>query len=162
MAHGTSLIFSFSEFNAGRKTALRESVQSFTEAVEKKVPGFFDRASANTDFVMLEPEDVEYAPEGEFHKCETNAFLKCKSDPDRYLPVGGYLFERDFPIEHWWVYDSKLKRHLEVTPMKGPAEDVTGYCGIINRDLADEIREARSVWDVEFFRGGNVYSKYFK
>jgi hypothetical protein len=143
---------------------LNESIESFTNFVATRDPHFFDKAKQNPDFVMLEPEQVHHYPfrDAQPNKCETNVFLFCKDRGKHMWPVGGYLFERDFPVEHWWVYDSMLDQYLDVTPSSGPKSDITGYAGIVRKDLGEEIKNAKSVWDVDFFKGGNVYSWYFK
>ncbi len=143
---------------------LLESVESFTAKMNEKDPHFFDKAKQNSNFVMLEPNQVHFYPfsAAKPNKCETNVFLFCKERGPHMCPVGGYLFERDNPIEHWWVYDSILDQFLEVTPSNGPKSDITGYAGIIERNLGEEIKNAKNVFDVDFFRSGNVYSRYFK
>lgn len=143
---------------------LLESVESFTSKMNEKNPHFFDKAKQNPDFVMLEPNQVYQYPfhEAQANKCETNVFLFCKDRGPKMFPVGGYIFERDSPIEHWWVYDSILDQYLDVTPSAGPKSDITGYAGIVKKDLGEEIKNAKSVFDIDFFKGGNIYSWYFK
>jgi hypothetical protein len=65
-----------------------------------------------------------------------------------------------FPVEHWWVYDLKSKKHIEITPLEG--EKFRCYAGIINDEIQSEIIQAKNFYDVDFFRGGNVKHIYFK
>jgi hypothetical protein len=76
--------------------------------------------------------------------------------------VGGFLFEHGHPIEHWWVYDSDKKQHIEVSPIIGDA-NIIAYAGIIEFDLNyDDFKNTKEWWDIDFLKGGNVYHTYFK
>jgi hypothetical protein len=143
---------------------LKESVNSFISKITAKYPNFFNKVKQNPNFVLLEPNQVITYPfsEAKSNKCETNVFLFCKERGSHMLPVGGFLFERDNPIEHWWVYDSMLNQYLEVTPFSGPKSDIIGYAGIVEKNLGEKIKKANNVFDIDFFKSGNVYTWYFK
>jgi len=108
---------------------------------------------------------------GKKNKCETNVFDFIKYEnllhnKTHYFPVGGYLFEgytfeKSFPIEHWWIYDSKLNIFKEITPPINK-NNTTCYTGIINYNINNDIYNSKKVFDVDFFKGGYVYYKYFK
>ena len=105
-------------------------------------------------------------PVGQPNKCETNAYNFVKQQLSEgiktYYPVGGFLFEgKDFwPTEHWWIYDSVNDSCIEVTPLIG--EKPRCYAGIINKKIQDEILQSNEVFDLRFFKGGNVFHTYFK
>jgi hypothetical protein len=60
-----------------------------------------------------------------------------KAENGRFKIVLGHLFERGYPLEHWWVYDSKEKQFIEATPVWRHSEsDVWFYIGCIIEDTS--------------------------
>lgn len=124
------------------------------------------KASEYPNYVFILGNNIKYNPCGNPNKCETNTYTFIKERINEghtnFFPVGGYLFEGPnlYPIEHWWVYDSTTKEFIEITPIQG--EKPRCYAGIINTEINDEIANTNNVFDVDFFKGGSVYYKYFK
>lgn len=137
-------------------------VNNFNERTKK----IYDVAIAN-GFTLIPAHDIIYAPEGLPNKCETNVFNKIKSNPDNYYPVGGWMIQHESSlVEHWWIYDIKQNKHIEITPMGDDRGWLTGYLGIINKDINDQITNSSIDHDFsnapDFLKGGHVYYKYIK
>jgi hypothetical protein len=121
----------------------------------------------NPNFVFLMGNELDYNECGTRNKCETNVYdfikEKLENGYDYYYPVGGFLFEGEsfFPIDHWWVYNKKTNAHIEITPLGGVSKPLC-YAGVINYDINDKIMKSNKVWDIDFFRLGNVYYDYFR
>ena len=133
------------------------------QIIDSKYPEFLDKVKSHPNFVVLQAYEVDRYPIGKPNQCEQNTldFIKRRLEyKDNVFPVGGYLLAGDnlHPVEHYWVYDKSDNEFLEVTPVRY----VKGYIGIINYDINDSIKNAINYWDVDFFKGGHVYSKYFK
>jgi hypothetical protein len=141
-------------------------LNAYSNRINKERDGLLLKVANNPNFVFILGIDMEYQKCGDPNKCETNTynFIKTKLEEgeSHYYPVGGFLFESKqlFPIEHWWVYNQKTNQHIEVTPSMG--EKPWCYAGVINFDINQEIINSNKIWDVDFFKGGNVYSWYFK
>ncbi len=119
-------------------------------------------------FVLIPVDDVIYSPglngsrEG---RCEMNVFNLVKSDPERYFPVGGYMIQHETSlVEHWWVFDRRENKHIEITPMGlGRKGWLTAYWGIVNKDINEEISKAYNFYDgPDFLKGGHIWYTYFK
>jgi len=69
---------------------------------------------------VVDEKDIQYVKYDKAiqYKCELNAFNYAKENNDM-TPVRGYAHEGDYFIEHWWVYDLKHKKHIEVSPVSG-------------------------------------------
>lgn len=103
--------------------------------------------------VDLTPHDVSFVQceTSKPNACETNVFNYIYERPEEDLyPVKGYAFERNFPIEHWWVYDKSHHYHLDPTP---GAENFTRYVGIIG--FGEKV-DTKNPFDSDFFRSGNI------
>jgi hypothetical protein len=143
-----------------------EWISAYTNKINNLRHNLLSNVKDNPDYVFLLGKNVIKLNYGEFNKCETNTykFIKEKllSGEDFYYPVGGFGFEGKelVPIEHWWCYNAQTKQFLDVTPCVG--EDFRCYAGIINYELNNDIKMTNNVFDVDFFKGGNVYHKYFK
>lgn len=143
--------------------------ESFTNDIydlnlSKDKEKMFDKMITN-DFIFLYKDDVLYNPIGEEGKCELNVYNLIKKYPDRYYPVAGYMIqERSSFVEHWWVFDKEYKKHVEITPLYGNGENwLTGYIGIINKDINNEIVESPKFdYAPEFLKGDYIYFKYLK
>lgn len=148
----------------------RDVKQQFVDAINKKSIDKFGKpmfpSFDNPGISVSLASEVERLEDKECkaNKCETNAFEFVKKNPKRYFPVGGYFItSNDFPVEHWWVYDKETGKQYEITPNDSPdvpADYVKGYVGVIETSLNDAIENANIVWDVDFFKGGNVQSMY--
>jgi hypothetical protein len=159
------------------KKLLREGLfddipeELFVKAYKAKINELYDnlimKGEKNSEFYFILGKNMVYNSIGAKNKCETNVFEfiknSLKSGVEKYYPVGGFAFEGKslFPIEHWWVYDSDAKKFIEITPMEGP-EPPRCYAGIVNKNIQEEILNARYFYDVDFFKGGNVQKFYFK
>jgi len=155
---------------------LRESIfdsipdEDFIKAYSSKINQSYDdlliKGAKNHNFVFILGNKIKKLNHGESNKCETNTFNfvkeKLMNGEDYFYPVGGFGFEGKslWPVEHWWVYNKQDNTFLEVTPLHG--EGFRCYAGIINSDIQDEIKKAGYVFDVDFFKGGNVQQWYFK
>lgn len=145
-----------------------EQKQDYYNQINQKYDDLLVKAVNNPNFVFIlnnEMENKDYI--GDYNKCETNVFnfikTKLKEGCNQYFPVGGFVHIEKHnlkPIEHYWVYDKKSNKHIEITPITG--FEPTCYSGIINFDINSEILKARNYYDVDFFKGGSVYFKYFK
>lgn len=142
------------------------SRETWVSAYTKKINELYDNLIAkgqnNPNFEFILGNEISYNPSGEPNKCETNAFNFVKENLDGFYPVGGFMFVNKslFPIEHWWVYDIKSKKHIEITPLGD--EKPRCYAGIINTSIQKEIQLANKFYDVDFFKGGHVEHTYFK
>lgn len=142
-------------------------LNAYYNRINKERDNLLDKGSRNDNFVFVLGVDVKNNPCGDPNRCETNTyeFIKEKLSKGKtnYYPVGGFFFSPKslWPVEHWWVYDSTTNEHIEITPFGG-SERPWAYGGIINYEINDDILNSRNVYDVDFFRGGNVYSWYFK
>jgi hypothetical protein len=145
----------------------QDFINAYVNKINKTSDNLLIKGQKNPNYVFLLSKDVKYQPCGDPNKCETNAwaFVKERINEglDYFFPVGGFGFEGPnlWPVEHWWVYDSKEKIHIEITPLHGN-EKFRCYAGIINLDINDEIAKSNKFYDVDFFKGGNVFLKYFK
>lgn len=152
---------SIAEINSKQK-------QDYYNQINQKYDDLLIKAVNNSNFVFLltdEMNNMDYF--GDYNKCETNVFnfikSKLQDGYNQYFPVGGFLHSLRnnlHPVEHYWVYDKKLNKHIEVTPISG--SEPTCYSGIINFDINNQILKAKNHYDVDFFKGGNVYFHYFK
>ena len=139
---------------------------AYFKAVNKKRDGFLNEVSNNPNFFFLITKDFDEQKCGSPNKCETNVYdfikEKMKKGEDYYFPVGGFMFTCEIltPIEHWWVYNKKTDSHIEITPMEG--DRPCCYAGVVNYKINDKILNSNIIWDVDFFKSGNVYSAYFK
>lgn len=121
----------------------------------------------NPEITVSLAKEVEFLEDKDCkaNQCETNAFKFVKKNPDKYFPVGGYFVtQNNFPVEHWWVQEITTGKQFEITPNDRPdvpVDYVKGYIGVVEKTLNDDIVEANKVWDVDFFKGGNVQSNYF-
>lgn len=140
-------------------------VNAYVNKINREYKNLLTKAANHPDYIQLLSVDIIKKPVGLPNKCETNVFNFIKenlnNNKTNYYPVGGYLFENKslFPVEHWWVFDSNTNKCIEITSGEG---DVRFYAGIINYNIQDEIKNATHFYDVEFFKGGNVYYQYFK
>lgn len=158
------------------KKILREGLfdnipeQDFINAYTNKINGLYnnliDKGKKHKNFEFILGPKVNKNICGVKNKCETNtwSFIKERLEEENtnYYPVGGFGFEGQnlFPVEHWWVYDSTENKHIEITPTEG--ENFRCYAGIINFDINEDIKNSKNFYDIDFFKGGNIYSKYFK
>lgn len=139
---------------------------AYFNRINKERDNLLEKVKDNPNFVFILGVDMNFNRCGNPNKCETNTYDYIKAKLERgesnYYPVGGFLFEVKslFPIEHWWVYDKENDKHIEVTPFIG--ESPWCYAGIINYNINDEILNSKKIWDIDFFKGGNLYSWYFK
>lgn len=126
-------------------------------------PAIFTKTLTDPKFSIIMPNEIVVSPQQgcEPNQCETNAWLVVKKNPEIYYPVGGFIIERTTPIEHWWVYDIKQNKHVDVTPLH-PMSEISGYIGVINTEINNDIIESNKFYDVDFFKGGNPYFWYFK
>lgn len=141
-------------------------LDAYFNRINKERNGLLLKAVNNPNFVFILANDIKIENFGEHNKCETNTYQfiknKLENGESHYYPVGGFLFSDKSlsPVEHWWVYNQKTNQHIEVTPLEG--EKPWCYAGIINFDINEDILKSNEIWDVDFFKGGNVYSWYFK
>lgn len=135
--------------------------------------GLLDKVKDNPNFAFILPSKMKSNPCGSPNKCETNSYDFVKSSledgEDRYCPVAGFMFAGDgfFPIEHWWVFDKKDGKHIEVTPLDRQGAQPVAYAGVIVCDAAEDILDSRGPFDIngkyrELFKGGGPYFEYFK
>jgi len=146
------------------------SDNDYKNAYIKKINTNFNnlllKVSNNPNFAFILGKNMKFEDYGESNRCETNTFNYIKekliNGETNYLPVGGFFFTPQSltPVEHWWVFNSETNQHIEVSPMD--KEKPWAYGGIINKDINENILKAENVFDVDFFKGGNVYHWYFK
>jgi hypothetical protein len=126
------------------------------------------KASTNPNFVVIPSRKMQNSHTGKPNKCETNTWeyikdiiTKTPDIKDKIFPVAGYQVTYGGSlVEHWWIYNKILDQHYETCPFL-PSE-LLGYIGIINYDINDDIVNSSEVWDIDFFKGGNPYTWYFK
>jgi len=164
-------------------------IDKIETAYSKRFPGeeFLYKAKKNPNFVVIPSHKMGKVYGGKPNKCETNTFnylhnmfqldhwesteyppyakLGSKDMVEyakgKYFPVGGYQVTfSGWLVEHWWIYDKSDNQHKETCPFD--PKELLGYIGVINYDINDEIAKENYVFDVDFFRGGNPYVKYFK
>lgn len=148
---------------------IKEGVdQDLVNIINSKRDHFLSKVIRDRNFCLFKGYEITYSPGfGEANKCETNVYKFIKKamehGEDWYYPVGGFMFDHESytPCEHWWVYDSKKDEHIEVTPL---VERITiqAYGGVIEKNINYDILKSNSVWDIDFFKGGNVYFWHFK
>lgn len=87
--------------------------------------------------VIIFEKDIQYLLYDKAipNKCELNAFNYAKEND--MTVAKGYAFERNFPVEHWWVYDLKTEKHIEISHI---AEPFTNYRigNIIKKEVFDK------------------------
>lgn len=158
------------------KKLLREGLfdripdEDFKRAYESKINSLYDnlliKGAKSNNYNFILGNNIKYNPIGEKNRCEENVFLFIKNKINEnildFFPVSGYMFDGKnlFPVEHWWVFNKKDNSFIEITPLIG--EKPRCYAGIINFDINKEIKEANKYFDIDFFKGGNAYTKYFK
>jgi hypothetical protein len=158
------------------KTLLREGlfddipdsdfIKAYTNKINMLDDNLLTKMSTAENYVFILGNKVKKNLCGEPNKCETNtwSFIKEKLEQGEtnFYPVGGYMFigQNLNAIEHWWVYDSDSKQFLEVTP--GEGVNPRCYAGIINTQIQNEILNSKYFYDIDFFKGGHIYSKYIK
>jgi len=153
------------------KEVVEGSKEYLISTINSQYDNLITKGQRHSNFVFLMPNEIEkydpYVPHCAPNKCETNTFKFIKfeyevHDKDYYYPVGGYGFANNSltPLAHWWVYDKKHNKHLEITPMLG--NGFKCYAGGINYDINDKIYKADRYSDVDFFRWGTPESLYFK
>lgn len=134
-------------------------------AINEKHNNMLSNAEKNNNFAFLLTKEVDTNVCGQANKCETNAYnfvkQRLEEGKNNFYPVGGFYFwyKSLTPLEHWWVYDQQKKKHIEITPLSGKKPKC--YAGIINFNINNQILNSNKVWDVDFFKGGHVYDKYF-
>lgn len=101
-------------------------------------------------------------PIGMFNKCETNTFNfiknRLENDDGRFYPVAGFAFtETTGHFEHFWVYDEVRDLFIEVTPFIGGDKLSYGYGGIINKNINQDILNAKTYQDIDFLKGKTHY-----
>lgn len=142
-------------------------VNAYTKKINEVRDNLLVKVSKNPDYAFILRPNMKKVSYGKPNKCETNVFQYVKEaiedNKNNIFPVGGFLFENKsfYPVEHWWVYDKSADKHMEVTPLHEEG-DIRCYAGVINFKINEEIKEAGNVFDLDFFKGGNVYHKYFK
>lgn len=142
-------------------------VKAYTNKINSTRDDLLIKLSKAPDYIFLLGVDVDYNPCGEKNKCETNAYAfvkeRLKEGKNNFFPVGGYAFDGPtlFPFEHWWVYDKETNKCIEVTPLHENKKPRC-YAGLINFSINDKILNSDQVFDLDFFKGGNIYYKYVK
>jgi tRNA nucleotidyltransferase/poly(A) polymerase len=145
----------------GSKSKLTESAELQFNQQKQEI---FDKAISK-GFEYLDRDSVTYNPMGVAGQCERNAYNMVKTYPEKYYPVGGYMIQYGTSfVEHWWVYDRETNKHIEVTPLSPDRKDwLTGYLGIINKEINDEIVDSPKFdYAPQFLKGGHVYYNYLK
>lgn len=137
-------------------------VSAYTKKINELYDNLITKGQNNPNFEFILGDEITYNPSGQPNKCETNAFNFVKENLDGFYPVGGFMFVNQslWPVEHWWVYDIKGKKHIEITPLGD--ERPRCYAGIINPNIQQKILSANKFYDVDFFKGGHVQHTYFK
>jgi len=150
-----------------------KSSKDTIQDINKKNKNLLKKASklSNFSFIIPTKDKYKYSPSGDKNRCETNSWNYVKKEADyadlmeedtRYYPVAGYMFTESLtPVEHWWIYDSETNTHIERTPL---SEIPYAYAGIIGKSdkLIDDILKSKKCFDVNFFKSGEAYQKYFK
>ena len=152
-----------------RENLERETLNGFYNRFKQtnSNPNFLDNNFKNPDFELrlVNEGGVKFINfgQGEKNKCETNSFKFIKqmvmSNDHRYYPVSGWAFMKSTTyFEHFWVYDAVNDMFVDVTPLEG--EYPYAYGGVINKNINDEILNAKSVFDIDFFKGKVASSLY--
>jgi hypothetical protein len=140
-------------------------VKAYTNKINELYDNLLVKGAKNQNYRFELSRDVKKISFGKPNRCETNAYNfvkeKLQNGEDFYYPVGGFAFQGQnfWPLEHWWVYDKQMNKFLEVTPVDNVFRC---YAGIINTSIQDEILNSKNVFDIDFFKGGNVMKQYFK
>lgn len=151
--------FDFSENNLEKE---------YIRKINDKYNNLIAKAEVHNNFSFLLAKNINNLECGQENKCETNSFdfvkQKMENGEDYYYPVGGYYFwfSSFTPIEHWWIYDAKNKKHLEISPLGANKKNIMCYAGIINYSIQKDISKAKSPFEIDFFKGGHVHNNYFK
>ena len=163
------------------KTLLREALSNvsntltqFYDKVNQLHNNFLANHFKNPNFELRLTNEVgvkeEYYWYSKSNKCETNVFnfIKEKLSEKRYnyYPVSGWAFytndnEYFGYFEHFWVYDSIHDLFLEVTPLHGDLP--YAYGGVINKNINQDIYNAKNFYDIDFLKGKastSLYSKF--
>jgi hypothetical protein len=139
---------------------------AYINRINNEYGGLLTKAVNYDEFEFILGVDMKYILYGQPNKCEQNSYSfvkeKLSEGQNNYFPVGGYLFAPKslHPVEHWWVYDENMNQHIDVSPMD--EKKPWAYAGIINTEINNQILNSKIVWDIDFFKGGSVYFKYFK
>lgn len=142
-------------------------VRAYINRINREYNGLLLNVIKNPNFEFVLGVDIQNQPIGKISKCETNTYdyikKKLENNETNYYPVAGYYFGAKtlLPIEHWWVYNVKQKKHIEVTPLDNMRKPWC-YGGVVNYDINDEILNTNNVFDIDFFKGDNTYYNYFK
>ncbi len=151
-----------------------------TENVTQGVQAFYDRflsANQNPDFLknnfrnpdfelrLVSEGGVKQIRYGRPNKCETNVFEfiqnAMESGNRQYYPVSGWAFmESTSYFEHFWVYDDVEDMFLDVTPV---GSGIIAYGGVVNKEINDDILNAKNFFDIDFLKGkagSSLYSKH--
>ena len=141
--------------------------RAYINKINEKRENLIGKGEKNKDFHFILSTEMKKENYGDPNKCETNTWKyikeKLEEGEDNFFPVGGFGFEGPnlFPVEHWWAYDKSSNKFLEVTPLD-PRGEFRCYAGVVNFSINSEITESKYFHDIDFFKGGHVYSKYFK
>jgi hypothetical protein len=155
---------------------------------EAKVKDFLDNNLKYSNCILKFAKDVvKHRPKysiPQSNKCETNVFDFIKSDAltykfdkyrenitqqrytdvkERYFPVSGWIVtENYYLIDHFWIYDSVDDVFLEITPLREGNHKIDLYCGAINYNINDKIREVNKHYDIPFLKGGKTIDELYK
>lgn len=139
-----------------------DTEQHYLAKIREKNPNLLDTLERNPNFTLELNQNMNHVKFGQPNRCETNVynFIRTKlinGDGD-YYPVAGFMFYHDTltPIEHWWVYNKTNGDSIDPSPLDD--DHPSGYVGIINTTINDEILSSKQVFDVDFFKSG--FSKF--
>ena len=111
----------------------------FKESIEDT---YFGKYAIRVDGSKVKFDKYKYALP---NKCELNAFDYAKEN--NMLPVWGLaLDDHNRAIEHWWVYDTKRKIHIEVSPVKGLNGD--RYANIVKPEVFNSVNTYKEMMPI--------------
>lgn len=147
-------------------TSNNDLESSYIDKINEEYDNLIEKFSKAPNFDFILGDEIIYNNSGIPNKCEANTynFIKDKLNKGEnyYYPVGGFHFVNKslHPVEHWWVYDSRNKKHIEVTNMFG--DKPFAYAGVINYEINEKILNTSNTFDINFFKGGYIFFKYIK
>jgi hypothetical protein len=121
------------------------------------------KLSQKPNYVFILGDKMIYEGSGLPHLCDTNTYNyikeKLNEGKTHYYPVGGcwFLHKGEYMHEHRWVYDKSKNVFIEPTPVSG--EKPTCYAGIVNFEINDEIKNSKSITEVQWFRKSILNSR---
>jgi len=147
--------------------SMGDMAQTYKNQIDDEYHGLGSKITDSGGEFIVANAVIKSPEHGKPNECEQNVFnfIKKMESSDGslpkimdgepfYHPVVGYAFVEDtfFPVEHWWVYDSDRKKHIDITPIS----NVKAYGGFVLLNGTKEILKNEKWFDVSFLKFGFV------